>query len=71
MTENRELEIEISKLKNPIITVKFSMNGLNCTLGTTKQKMGESADGYKELSRMKHGESKGIKSTQMRQETEA
>lgn len=43
MAENWKLKIEISKLKNTIITVKISVNGI---LDTAEEKMSELEDRY-------------------------
>lgn len=43
MAENWKLKLEISKLKNTIITVKISVSG---TLDTAEEKMSESEDRY-------------------------
>lgn len=43
MAENWKLKIEISKLKNIIITVKISVNGI---LDTAEEKMSELEDRY-------------------------
>lgn len=43
MAEDWKLRIEISKLKNTIITVKISVNGI---LDTAEEKMSELEDRY-------------------------